>query len=58
MAPVAEGTEPTLLRIVRTHATVPNSHPTREVIIGGIERISEQIEVESGDEDWSLGRLR
>jgi hypothetical protein len=41
MAPVAEGTEPTLLRIVRTHATVPNSHPTREVIIGGIERISE-----------------
>ena len=58
MAPVEEDTERGWLPIVCTHATVPNSHPTREVIIGGIERISEQIEVESGDEDWSLGRLR
>src|ERR1035437_7134847 len=32
MAPVEEGTKPARLPIVRTHATVPNSHPTPEVI--------------------------
>jgi hypothetical protein len=32
MAPVEEGTERVLLPSVRTHATVPNNHPTPEVI--------------------------